>query len=317
VYLYQKLGSLVVLLLLMSPSILAAERVYETPKSSAETPIGPGASPRGLKMIFFVTHADEFNQTLGRILSYREDGDLKILRWNYCFQPFKAWGLYFEFGEGWTDERFAGYLRRFKENGFRNILYVDLTECHHDYSGRWWDSILDQSVGMPLDLMSLDPQHSWYNYLRDGMINLTRRFPDTIDGFALDRLDRCLSRQESTWAAQLLDEVRAGSAVPDLRYVMNSLQDAGHQGFLASRAEFVGSDGVPTEEMEGWIARYSELAQYTSLKTPYLVPQLDDATPTASEASYRLMLSEHNFTFFDDREPYLSIMEMIFPEANQ
>jgi hypothetical protein len=149
------------------------------------------------------------------------------------------------------------------------------------------------------------------------MINLTRRFPDTIDGFALDRLDRCLSQQESAWAAQLLDEVRAASAISDLRYVMNSLQDAKHQGFLASRAEFVGSDGVPTEEMKGWIARYRELAQYASLKTPYLVPQLDDATPATSEGSYQLMLSEHNFVFFDDREPYLSIMEKIFPEATR
>jgi hypothetical protein len=149
------------------------------------------------------------------------------------------------------------------------------------------------------------------------MINLTRRFPDTIDGFALDRLDRCLSHQESAWAAQLLDEVRVSSAVPDPRYVMNSLQDAEHQGILASRAEFVGSDGVPTEEMEGWIARYRDLAQYAFLKTPYLVPQLDDATPTASEGSYQLMLSEHNFVFFDDREPYLSIMEKTFPEATR
>jgi hypothetical protein len=156
-------------------------------------------------------------------------------------------------------------------------------------------------MASPLDLMSLDPQHSWYNYIREGMINLTRRFPDTIDGFALDRLDRCRSQQESAWAAQLLDEVRASSAVPDLKYVMNSLQGAKH----------------PTEEMEGWIARYWDLAQYASLKTPYLVPQLDDVTPMASEGSYQLMLSEHNFLFFDDREPYLSIMEKIFPEATR
>ena len=111
--------------------------------------------------------------------------------------------------------------------------------------------------------------------------------------------------------------MRAASAISDLRYVMNSLQDAKHQGLLASRAEFVGSDGVPTEEMEGWIARYRELAQYASLKTPYLVPQLDDVTPAASEGSYQLMLSEHNFVFFDDSEPYLSIMEKIFPEATR
>jgi hypothetical protein len=95
---------------------------------------------------------------------------------------------------------------------------------------------------------------------------------------------------------------------------MNSLQGAKHQGFLASRAEFIGSDGVPTEEMEGWITRYWDLAQYASLKTPYLVPQLDDVTPMSSEGSYQLMLSEHNLLFFDDREPYLSIMEKIFPE---
>ena len=316
-YLYQKLGSLLILLIFISPGILTAERIDETPKTPVENPIRPEAHQPDLKTIFFITHADEFNHTLGRILSYEDDGNLRILKWNYCFQPFKAWGLYFEFTDGWTDEGFTDYLRRFKEKGFRNLLYVDLTECNRDYSERWQDSVLDEGMGTPLDLMSLDPQHSWYNYLREGMINLTRRFPDTIDGFALDRLDRCRSQQESAWAAQLLDEVRAASAISDLMYVMNSLQDAEHQGFLASRAEFVGSDGVLTEEMEGWIARYRELAQYTSLKTPYLVPQLNDLTPAASEASYRLMLSEHNFVFFDDREPYLSIMEMIFPEANQ
>lgn len=314
-YLYQKLGSLVILLLFISPGISAAERIDETPKTSVENPIRPEAPQPDLKTIFFITHADEFNHTLRRILSYEDGGNLRILKWNYCFQPFKAWGLYFEFTDGWTDERFADYLRRFKEKGFRSLLYVDLTECHRDYSGRWQDSVLNEGMGTPLDLMSLDPQHSWYNYLREGLINLTRRFPDTIDGFALDRLDRCRSQQESAWAAQLLDEVRAASAISDLRYVMNSLQDAKHQGLLASRAEFVGSDGVPTEEMEGWMARYRELAQYASLKTPYLVPQLDDVTPTASEGSYQLMLSEHNFVFFDDREPYLSIMEIIFSET--
>jgi len=317
VYLYQKLGSLLILLLFISPGILADERIDETPKTPVENLIRLEAPQPDLKTIFFITHADEFNHTLGRILSYEDDGNLRILKWNYCFQPFKAWGLYFEFTDGWTDEGFTDYLRRFKENGFRNLLYVDLTECHRDYSDKWQDSVLEEGIASPLDLMSLDPQHSWYNYLREGMINLTRRFPDTIDGFALDRLDRCRSQQESAWAAQLLDEVRASSAVPDLKYVMNSLQGAKHQGFLASRAEFIGSDGVPTEEMEGWIARYWDLAQYASLKTPYLVPQLDDVTPMSSEGSYQLMLSEHNFLFFDDREPYLSIMEKIFPEATR
>jgi hypothetical protein len=315
VYLYQKLGSLLILLLFIGPWIPTAERVDEAPAAYVEDPPRLEASEAGVKTVFFVTHADEFDRTLGRVLSYEDGGGLRILRWNYCFQPFRAWGLYFEFAEGWTDGRFAGYLSRFREEGFRNLLYVDLTECDHGYSGRWGDSVLGQTVGSPLDLMSLDPRLSWYGYLRDGMINLTRRFVDDMDGFAVDRLDRCPSLQESVWAAQLLDEVRAASAVTDLRYVMNSMQDAGHQGFLASRAEFVGSDGVPMGEMDGWIARYLELAQYASLKTPYLVPQLDDAAPADSEASYRLMLSENGFVFFDDRELYLGMMDRIFPEA--
>jgi hypothetical protein len=107
VYLYQKLGSLLILLLFISPGILAAERIDETPKTPVENLIRLEAPQPDLKTIFFITYADEFNHTLGRILSYEDGGNLRILKWNYCFQPFKAWGLYFEFTDGWTDEGFT------------------------------------------------------------------------------------------------------------------------------------------------------------------------------------------------------------------
>jgi len=113
-----------------------AERVGEDPAAYVEDPPRSEDSEPGVKTVFFITHADEFDRTLGRVLSYEDGGGLRILRWNYCFQPFRAWGLYFEFAEGWTDGRFAGYLSRFREEGFRNLLYVDLTECDHGYSGR-------------------------------------------------------------------------------------------------------------------------------------------------------------------------------------
>ena len=159
--------------------------------------------------------------------------------------------------------------------------------------------------------MSLNPEGSWYRFLRDGMVEMTRRFGGSMSGFAIDRLDRCPSAQESEWAAMLLDEVRVSSAVPGLVYAMNSLQDAEYQGFLAARAEFVGSDGVPVSELGDWVERYEALAYLAKIKEPHIVPLLNDATPEISEAGYKIVLASSGFTFFDDRPLYLGIMERI------
>jgi hypothetical protein len=265
-----------------------------------------------LKTVMIISHADEYDGTTPATLTYLNDTRFRVFAWNYCFQPMRGWGQYFDLKteERWTDERFNAYLCLFSERGFGNLLYVDVTECDHGCSWRWADSILEEKAG-GLDLMSLNPEGSWYRYLRDGLVGMTRRFGGEIRGFAIDRLDRCPSDQESRWAAQLLDEVRAESAVP-IVYAMNSLQDAGHQGFLAARAEFVGSDGVPISSLGKWTARYEALAAYSKVKEPYIVPQLDDAAPEASEAAYRVVLQSCGFTFFDDRPLYLDMMERIF-----
>jgi hypothetical protein len=92
--------------------------------------------------------------------------------------------------------------------------------------------------------MTLDPSKSWYQYLKAGMLELTERFP-SIDGFAIDRLDRCRNEQEELWAVQLLDEVRQEAGIT-VKYVMNSLQPWMRD--LASRAVFIGSDGMDTGE---------------------------------------------------------------------
>jgi len=266
-----------------------------------------------IKTILIISHANEFNGHLPATLYYINDSRYLVSSWNYCFQPMREWGLYFDLKteEGWTDERFNSYLDLFKQRGFRNLLYVDVTECDQSYSWRWTDSIVEAGPPGGLDLMSLNPEGSWYRYLRDGMVEMTRRFGGSMSGFAIDRLDRCPTDQESAWAARLLDEVRASSAVPNLVYTMNSLQDARHQGFLAARAEFIGSDGVPITELNEWMERYRMLASYAKIKEPYIVPQLNDATPEASETSYRMVLAYGGFTFFDDRPLYLTMMERI------
>lgn len=263
-----------------------------------------------IKTILIISHADGFDGLLPATFNYLNDTRYEVSRWNYCFQPMRGWGLYFDFEERWTDDRFNDYLTLFEKRGFRNLLYVDLTESDHRYSDRWADSVVEAAPG-GLDLMSLNPSGSWYRYLRDGMVEMTRRFGGSMSGFAIDRLDRCPSAQESRWAAMLLDEVRASSAVPGLVYAMNSLQDAGSQGFLAARAEFVGSDGVPVSELEDWVKRYERLASLAVVKAPYIVPLLDDVTPEASEAAYRIVLERVGFTFFDDRPLYLGMMERI------
>jgi hypothetical protein len=284
-----------------------------TPVATASTPTG-GNSP--IKTILIISHADEFDGHLPATLYYIDDSKYLVSRWNYCFQPMRGWGLYFDLKteEGWTDERFNSYLDIFKQRGFRNLLYVDVTECDQSHSWRWGDSIIEAGPFGGLDLMSLNPEGSWCRYLRDGMVEMTRRFGGSMSGFAIDRLDRCPTGQESAWAARLLDEVRESSTVPDLVYAMNSLQDARHQGFLAARAEFVGSDGVPTTELSAWTERYESLASYAKVKEPYIVPQLNDETPEASETDYRMVLAHGGFTFFDDRPLYLGIMERILAD---
>jgi len=264
------------------------------------------------KTVMIISHADGYDGSTPVALKYLNDTRFRVLAWNYCFQPMRGWGEYFDLKteEGWTDERFNGYLAQFTERGFGNLLYVDVTECDHSCSGRWADSVLAVDEG-GLDLMSLDPDGSWYRYLKSGMVGMTRRFGGQISGFAIDRLDRCPTDQESQWAAQLLDEVRAESAVP-IVYAMNSLQDASHQGFLAARAEFIGSDGVPVSSLGEWVERYDSLASYAKVKTPYIVPHLNDATPEASEAAYRVVLQRCAFPFFDARPLYLGIMERVF-----
>jgi hypothetical protein len=293
---------------LLSRGIIAAFLIALALTPTAIT--SEGSTPA--KTVMIISHAEDYDGSTPAAVTYLNDTRFRVLAWNYCFQPMRGWGQYFDLKteEGWSDERFNAYLSLFTGRGFGNLLYVDVTECDHSCSSRWADSVLETDEG-GLDLMSLNPECSWYGYLRDGMVGMTRRFGGQMRGFAIDRLDRCPTDQESRWAAQLLDEVKAESATPVV-YVMNSLQDARHQGFLAGRAEFIGSDGVPVSNLDDWLSRYDALASYARVKTPYIVPQLDDATPEASEAAYRTVLQRCSFTFFDDRPLYLGMMERLF-----
>ena len=174
-----------------------------------------------VKTVMIVSHADDYKGGTPIALRYVNDTSFSLFGWNYCFQPMKEWGQYFDLKDGWTKKKFKAYLDLFQQRGLRNLLSVDVTECDQNCSWRWADSVLVAGPEGGLDLMALNPKGSWYRYLRDGMVGITYRFNSSMRGFAIDRLDRS--------AAQLLDEVRVLSAVPHLVYAMNSLKDAEHQ----------------------------------------------------------------------------------------
>jgi len=77
------------------------------------------------------------------------------------------------------------------------------------------------------------------------------------------------NEQEELWAARLLDEVRQEAEIP-IKYVMNTLQPWMTE--LASRAVFIGSDGVDTEEahLTRTILDYEGLAAHTETGRFYI-----------------------------------------------
>jgi hypothetical protein len=250
----------------------------------------------------FVTHIEV--DSLGLIGPYLDESRFNVLKWNYVFPDFPIWGDYFNYRS--SDAEIRAKLAEFKERGFSNIIYVDVSECHRTVSYRFSDCV--QGSGDWWSLMTLDPSKGWYHYLKDGMIGLTERFPE-IDGFAIDRLDRCYTAQEAAWAARLLDEVRMEAETP-VRYVMNSLQP--WQTELASRAYFIGSDGVFTDEpyLSKAIEDYGRLAEYTEYKRFYLNPFMELGDGELVEG-FDAILERHGFVFLDDYR--MRLVDMIFP----
>ena len=255
------------------------------------------------KTVMFITHIS--SDSLGTFQPYMDESEFRIWRWNYVFPDFPVWGDYFSYRT--PDSEVTRKLGEFEEQGFRNVLYVDLTESHRSISHRWEDSVIES--GDWWSLMSLDPSKSWYGYLKEGMLELTRRFP-TIDGFAIDRLDRCSNAQEEAWAAQLLDEVKEEASI-SICYVMNSLQPWMTE--LASRAAFIGSDGIPTDEkrLSQALEDYSRLAANTELKTFYINPYMG-LTDEELLRDFGRILEKHDFIFMDDY--YSRLLPKLFNE---
>ncbi len=258
--------------------------------------------PMPEKTVMFVTHIGV--DSLRLIGPYLDESRFNVLKWNYLFPDFPVWGDYFNYRS--SDAEIRARLAEFKELGFSNIIYVDVSESHRSVSHRFGDCVLES--GDWWSLMTLDPSKGWYQYLKEGMIGLTERFPE-IDGFAIDRLDRCITAQETAWAAQLLDEVRMEADIP-VRYVMNSLQP--WQTELASRAYFIGSDGVITEEpyLSQAIEDYGRLAEYTEYKRFYIDPFMDLGDDELVEG-FDAILERHGFVFLDDYK--MRLVDSIFP----
>jgi hypothetical protein len=258
--------------------------------------------PMPEKTVMFVTHIGV--DSLGLIGPYLDESRFSVLKWNYVFPDFPIWGDYFNYRS--SDAEIRARLAEFKELGFSNIIYVDVSESHRSVSPRFSDCVLES--GDWWSLMTLDPSKGWYRYLKEGMVGLTERFPE-IDGFAIDRLDRCYTVQEAAWAAQLLDEVRVEAEIP-VKYVMNSLQP--WQTELASRAYFIGSDGVVTEEpyLSRAIEDYGRLAEYTECKLFYIDPFMDLGDEELV-MGFDAILERHGFVFLDDYK--MRLVDRIFP----
>ena len=260
--------------------------------------------PTPKKTVMFVTHIGV--DSMGIVEPYLDESRFKVLKWNYVFPDFPVWGDYFNYRS--SDAEINARLAEFKELGFSNILYVDVSESHRSVSQRFGGCVLES--GDWWSLMTLDPSKEWYRYLKEGMLGLTERFPE-IDGFAIDRLDRCYTVQEAEWAARLLDEVRGEAAIP-VRYVMNSLQP--WQTGLASRAAFIGSDGVPTEEphLSQAMGDYGRLAEHTECGRFYINPYMDLGDEELV-AGFDAILERHDFVFLDDYK--LHLVDRIFPSS--
>lgn len=254
------------------------------------------------KTVMFITHISSDPKPL--LEACLDESRYNVWGWNYVFLDFPVWGDYFSYQT--TDPEINERLRMFEGLGFRNVLYVDPTESHVSISGRWGDSVIES--GGWWSLMTLDPSKSWYRYLKAGMLEMTERFP-TMDGFAIDRLDRCRNEQEELWAAQLLDEVRQEADIP-IKYVMNSLQPWMTE--LASRAAFIGSDGIDTDEpaLSRAIRDYERLASHAEEEEFYVNPYMGKTDEELIE-DFEAILEVHDFVFMDDY--YLRLLDSIFP----
>ncbi len=254
------------------------------------------------KTVMFITHISSDQGPL--LEACLDESRYNVWGWNYVFLDFLVWGDYFSYQT--SDSEINERLGLFEGLGFRNVLYVDVTESHVSISGRWGDSVIES--GDWWSLMTLDPSKSWYRYLKEGMLEMTERFP-TMDGFAIDRLDRCRNEQEELWAVQLLDEVRKEADIP-IKYVMNSLQPWMTE--LASRAAFIGSDGIDTEEpaLSKAIRDYERLASYAEEEEFYINPHMGKTDKELIEG-FEAILEVHDFVFIDDY--YLRLLDSIFP----
>jgi hypothetical protein len=254
------------------------------------------------KTVMFVTHISMDPQPVLDVCL--DVSRFNVWKWNYMFLDFPVWGEYFSYQT--PDQEINERIWAFEELGFSTVLYVDLTESHVSISGRWGDSVIES--GDWWSLMTLDPSKSWSRYLKAGMLEMTERFP-AMDGFAIDRLDRCRSEQEELWAAQLLDEVREEAGIP-VKYVMNSLQP--WMTGLASRAAFIGSDGVETKEpyLTQTIRDYERLASHAEVEKFYINPYMGKSDEELID-DFEAILEVHDFVFMDDY--YLRLLSSIFP----
>ena len=260
------------------------------------------SKPEHEKTVMFVTHLALDSRAM--IDKYLDESEFNIWEYNYVMTDFPIWGDYFNYRM--PDTEINNKLLEFKDLGFKNLLYVDPTECDRTISDRWSDSVIES--GDWWSLMTLDPNKSWYQFIKSGMLDMTEKYP-YMAGFAIDRLDRCKNEQEEIWAAQLLDEVQAESKIP-VKYVMNTLQP--WMTDLASRAVFIGSDRIDATEpkLSLTINDYETLASYTETKKFYINPYMG-RTRVQLVGDFKEILKKHDFIFVDDY--YADLLKELFP----
>lgn len=106
------------------------------------------------KTVMFITHISSDLEPL--LEACLDESRYNVWGWNYVFLDFPVWGDYFSYQT--PDSEINERLGIFEGLGFRNVLYVDVTESHVSISGRWGDSVIES--GDWWSLMTLDPSKS-------------------------------------------------------------------------------------------------------------------------------------------------------------
>jgi hypothetical protein len=215
------------------------------------------------KVLVFA-HASIFEKVKDDIYSLWREG--KTLEYIYMFHGIKP--------ENWGDfcdrlilkkDDLRKQLRFYHDLGFTVGAYIDVSEASNKIAKLYPDAILENSEYFVR--MSLDPNKSWFKSLKRCAEEMKEI------GFDALNLDRCdlvgEDEKEEEYLKTFINEI-------NLNFVCNTLKP--WQYYLSSHPSclFVGTDGVPPNQIYEYDLLYQSLAKYSKLKKHYLAPKLNE-----------------------------------------